>query len=167
MKKEISIKAALRMALEVFKGNWMFVVGAIIIVLTMSVLIDFIINEFSGAIFVIANLLSLVPQVLIGMGFLYIMLEVYDKKDVKYTDWFKPIGMFLNYFVVMILTTIIVLVGLVLFIVPGIIAIITLMFAPYLVIDKGMGAIDAMKKSWNMSKGYRCKLFLSVIVMTI
>jgi len=127
MKKEISIKAALRMALEVFKGNWMFVVGSIIIVLTMSVLIDLIINEFSGAIFVIANLLSLVPQVLKGMGFLYIMLEVYDKKDVKYTDWFKPIGMFLNYFVVMILTTIIVLVGLVLFIVPGIIAIITLM----------------------------------------
>ena len=58
-----------------------------------------------------------------------------------------------------ILVAIIVGIGIVMLIVPGIIFACRLAFVPYLVIDRNMEAMEALKTSWNMTKDYGWKIF--------
>jgi uncharacterized membrane protein len=50
--------------------------------------------------------------------------------------------------------------GIVMLIVPGIIFACKLAFVPYLVMDEKMEATDAIRKSWNMTTGYTGTIFL-------
>ena len=50
--------------------------------------------------------------------------------------------------------------GLVFLIVPGIIFACKLVFVPYLVLDKNLDAIEAVKQSWKMTSGYAGTVFL-------
>lgn len=67
-----------------------------------------------------------------------------------------------HYFEVMLanlLVTFIVATGIVFLIIPGIIFAVKLAFVPYLVMDKEMKATDALKASWEMTKGHGWNLF--------
>ena len=59
-----------------------------------------------------------------------------------------------------LLIGIIVVVGFIFVIVPGIIFACKLAFVPYLVVDKKLGVIEAIKTSWRMTKGHAVKVFL-------
>ncbi len=94
------------------------------------------------------------------MGMTLILLRVYDEVDTDYTDLFEPFHLFFNYLVMTILILIVVIIGFALFIIPGIIAIIGLSFAAYLVIDRDMGPVEAMKESLNITNGHRWNLLI-------
>jgi len=82
-----------------------------------------------------------------------------DEYEIK--DAFACFGT--NYFEIMLanlLVTIIVIVGVVFLIIPGIIFGVKLTFVPYLVMDKQMKALDAIKLSWKMTDGYFWQIFL-------
>ena len=67
-----------------------------------------------------------------------------------------------DYFEIMLanlLSTFIILIGFIFLIIPGIIFAIKLAFVPYLVMDKQMKAMDAIKASWNMTTGYGWQIF--------
>lgn len=59
-----------------------------------------------------------------------------------------------------LLVGIIILVGLVLLIVPGIIFACKLAFVPYLIVERRMEVIQAVKTSWNMTTGHAVTIFL-------
>lgn len=59
--------------------------------------------------------------------------------------WLREIGL-------LIVSGLIVLIGLILFIVPGIFAIIRIYMAPYIMIDKDLGIIDSIKASNQLAK---------------
>ncbi len=59
-----------------------------------------------------------------------------------------------------VLAGIIILIGFILLIVPGIIAAIMFSFVTYLVIEKGMQPVEALKESVRLTKGNRLQLFL-------
>ena len=40
-----------------------------------------------------------------------------------------------------------------------------LMFVPYLVIDRGLGPIEAMKESWRVTKGHKWQLFFLFLAL--
>jgi len=54
----------------------------------------------------------------------------------------------------------IVLGGLILLIVPGIIFACKLAFVPYLVVDRKLGATDAISTSWRLTNGHAMEVFL-------
>jgi hypothetical protein len=58
-----------------------------------------------------------------------------------------------------LIVTVIIVVGFLFLIVPGIIFAIKLSFVPYLVMDKQMKAMDAIKKSWEMTTGHGAQIF--------
>ncbi|MCB9362041.1 hypothetical protein H6504_01270 [Candidatus Woesearchaeota archaeon] len=58
-----------------------------------------------------------------------------------------------------LLTTIFIILGFILLIIPGIILTIRLCMVPYLLMDKKMEAMDAIKGSWNMTRGYSWTIF--------
>jgi uncharacterized membrane protein len=56
--------------------------------------------------------------------------------------------------------SVIVVIGFILLIVPGIIFACKLAFTPYLVVDRKMEVIEAIKASWRMTNGHAWKVFL-------
>jgi uncharacterized membrane protein len=59
-----------------------------------------------------------------------------------------------------LLVFVIVFVGFILLIVPGIIFACKLAFVPYLVVDRKMSVMKAIDESWHMTNGYAGKVFL-------
>jgi uncharacterized membrane protein len=63
-----------------------------------------------------------------------------------------------------LLSAIVIIFGLILFVVPGVLAIFFLSFAPYILVDKNTGVIDAMKGSYELVKEY-WKVTLGLLVV--
>ena len=93
-----------------------------------------------------------------GVDFAYLRAARGDKLMIK--DMF---AVFQNYWYAVLanlLVGIIILIGIVLLIVPGIIFACKLAFVPYLVVDRKMETIEAIKKSWEMTRGHAGTVFL-------
>jgi hypothetical protein len=58
-----------------------------------------------------------------------------------------------NYFLLWLLTTLLAILSFVLFIIPSFFVVPRLVLAPYYLIDKKLGPLDALKASWRESKG--------------
>jgi uncharacterized membrane protein len=59
---------------------------------------------------------------------------------------------------------VIVVVGLILFIVPGIVFALRLQYATYVLIDKKLNIFDAVRESWNITKGSTMNLLGFAVV---
>lgn len=167
MNQTFSIKEAIKKGWEIFKERSWFLIGAGLIALVVAGVMSSVVEQFNGIAYFSASIIDFALEMFVGMGLTYIFLSVYDKRVVSYKEWFTPANLFYKYIATTILTMFAIIGGAILLIVPGIIAMVGLMFAPYLVIDKGMGPIEAIKKSWSMSKGHKWQLFLFMLVLMI
>ncbi|MEA1896563.1 MAG: hypothetical protein U9N53_02730 [Bacteroidota bacterium] len=66
---------------------------------------------------------------------------------------------YLNIILANLLTIAIVVIGFIMLIIPGIIFAIKLAFVPYLVMDKNLDPVEAVKESWRMTRGYGWTIF--------
>ena len=65
-----------------------------------------------------------------------------------------------NVIIANVVVGIIIGLGIVMLIVPGIIFACRLAFVPYLVVDREMDVMDALRVSWDMTRGYGWQIFL-------
>jgi uncharacterized membrane protein len=93
-----------------------------------------------------------------GVNYAYLKAARGEKAEVQ--DMFTVFNQYWNVFLANLLVTIIVGVGFILLIVPGIYLSCKLAFVSYLVVDKKMQVTDALKASWNMTNGHGWKVFL-------
>ena len=93
-----------------------------------------------------------------GMNFAYLKAARGDKLEIK--DMFAAFQNYWNAVLAGLLVMIIIVIGLILIIVPGIIFACKLAFTPYLVVDRKMEVIEAVKESWRMTNGHAWKVFL-------
>ena len=104
-------------------------------------------------------------------GVTNMMLKAARGASPSFADAFGGGRWFLRLLAVNFLTTIAVVIGFLLLIVPGIIVSLGLILAPYFVVDQEMGPIEAMGASWESSKGQKGDLFLlsllSVVVLVL
>ncbi len=157
---------AIKFGWEKMKANfWFFVITLIIVTI-----IQFIPNIFGGFkgqngsrigfSVVVISILAIFIKMVVDMGLLKIALEVNDNKKPEYSELYKNYPLFIKYFIANLLYGIIVAIGFVLFIVPGIIFALKFQYFGFLIVDKGLGPIEALKKSWEMTKGVKWNLFL-------
>jgi uncharacterized membrane protein len=99
-------------------------------------------------------------EVIINLGFLGIFLNLHDKKDTSIDDIFSKYKMFFRYLAASVLYALIVLGGLLLLIVPGIIWGIKFRYFRYLIVDKNLGPIAALKKSAEITQGAKLDLYI-------
>jgi uncharacterized membrane protein len=93
-----------------------------------------------------------------GENFAYLKAARGEKVEVQ--DMFAVFKNYWNALGASLLVSIIVGIGLILLIVPGIIFACKLAFVPYLVVDKKMNVGKAIDTSWRMTNGYAGKVFL-------
>ena len=93
-----------------------------------------------------------------GISFAYLKAARGDKPEIR--DMFEAFHNYWNAVLANLLVGAIVVVGLFLLIIPGIIFACKLAFTPYLVVDRKMQVIEAVKESWRMTNGHAWEVFL-------
>ena len=162
-----SKKQAFGMGWERFKERPWFLVGLFLITSVVSIISGAIVERSgtTGTAQIVLSSIDFVIQTFIGMGITLVLLRAYDGVETDYGDLFEPVRLFWKYLSMTILVLAVVFVGLLLFVIPGIIAGIALSFAPYLVIDKGLGPVDAIKRSVSLTEGHRWNLFIFALLL--
>ena len=150
--KKFSIKEALQVGWEATKKDFKFFVGLLLIV-WLIILLAALLEQPANVIVII------IAALVIILGLTRISLRHYDKKPVQISDIFRTHNVFFRFLLGALLYHLIVIVGLVLLIVPGIIWSIQFKFYIYFIVDKGAGPIEALKMSSRITKGAKWDLF--------
>lgn len=169
--EKLSIKDALSKGWNTFKSRpWLFVqVGVLLFLINLAInLLQTVFEEGSRMggdqiaflAVVLSTLLGIAASFLISMGETSFFLRAHDAvSEASVRDLWHPHG-FLRFAGASLVAGLAIVVGFILLIVPGIILSILFMFVGYLVIDRGLGPIEALKESARMTKGHRMELFL-------
>ena len=97
----------------------------------------------------------------IELGFAIVFLNsVMDGQTPSITDFCVEVPLYFNFILASILYSLIIMVGTLLLIVPGIIWGIKYGFYPYAMIDEGLGPIEALKRSGQITEGAKWDIFI-------
>lgn len=145
-------KEVTRRARVSLSGNWGLCIGATIIYVVISQLVTFIP--------IIGGLLSffIAAPLVVGLSSIYLnIIRGFNAEVSQLFDGFKVFGLALGtYF----LTTLFTFLWMLLLIVPGIIASISYSMVYFIIIDNpGIGAMDAIRLSKEMMRGYKWQYF--------
>jgi uncharacterized membrane protein len=110
------------------------------------------------------SILSTVLQVVISIMLIKVLLNLGSMKKVTFEGLGEAFDVFWTFLFAQILYGLLVTVGLIFFIIPGIIFAIKYQFVPYLIIDKKMSLSEAFKASNKMASGVQPSLFLFMIL---
>jgi uncharacterized membrane protein len=132
-----------------------------------------VVNENGNGNFTNGSISFLIWLVITGpvsYGGMWVILKIVRGNKYEIKEVFSAFGK--NYFEILLanlLVTIIVAIGFILFIIPGIVFAAKLAFVPFIVMDKEKSAMDAIKESWKMTTGYAWQIFfiafLSVFII--
>jgi len=110
---------------------------------------------------------SALAYIVLG-GYMALLLAYYNGKNIALDDLFDLVDKRWIYFVfAAALKTLLIMVGFLCLILPGIYIAVRLMFTELLVLDKGMRPVKALRTSLKMTKGHFWKLLLFSLCMTL
>ena len=170
MPKKFDISEAVQFGWDTTKSNIGFFIGLLIVMGLIEYVPDIIaviIEEDAPILSIIIQIASFVLSMIIVMGLIKICLRFCDGEKGEFSDLFSCYPLFFKYLIGSILYGLIVVVGLILLIIPGIIWAIKFQFFDYLIVDKGLGPIDALEKSSEITRGVKWDLFLFAILLGI
>ncbi|MFZ2151127.1 MAG: hypothetical protein WAZ12_05275 [Candidatus Absconditicoccaceae bacterium] len=112
---------------------------------------------------VIFDVLSVVITLLsrrLVLGLAKISLSIVYEQEHKISNLFQGFYKAIKYIIAYVLNIIIIICGFILLIIPGIIRSFKLSLVPYIILQDGLGPIQAIKKSWRMTKGFVGDIFI-------
>lgn len=166
---KFSKSEVIRFGWDVAKKNLWFFVAILLISNVISWLFSFVSqplfannNAFVKIIGILITIAGWIVSLEIGYATFVIFLKFVDKKKVAIKDLFAyfDAGILFRYLLVSLLYGLLVVIGLVLFIIPGIYLGIKYWFAIYIYVDKRTGIIESFKESAKITKGVKWQLFL-------
>lgn len=110
------------------------------------------------------HFLSAVIMLTVEIGMMNVFLMSLDGKKANADDCFKCVKYLPKYFAFVFISRILIALGYISFIVPGIVLQISFQFAGYFIIERKMGPIAAMKASWAICDGARWQLILLALI---
>jgi len=173
----LSIGDCIGYAWETFKKRPWFLIGALLLAMIIASLPGLfgphpqigpdgqLIPPPFNAYYAISSLVSIIVSILVGLGITTFSLRAHDNvESAQIADLWNP-APFWRFLGAHILCLFAIALGFIAFIVPGIIIAMGLAFVPYLVVERGLGPIDAIKESWRITKGHKWQLFLLVLTL--
>ena len=157
-------KLIMKEAQESLKGKWGISIAACLIVTIITILVSYLggylINEEWGG-----NILSLFIVPPLGVGIALFFLNIYDGSKLEIKTIFNPFKeVWFNSVLAYFMMIVIIFIGSILLIIPGIIA--SLMFSQVLYIiaeDNKIDPYNALVKSKKMMEGNKWKLFKIIL----
>lgn len=157
---------AIRAGWQTFKRRKWFFVGVTALMMIISWMIGAIAGALGedGGLALLGVLLNIGLSTLLSMGFAAVMLRSYDTvESAELGELWHP-KPFWKFLAAQILIGISVVIGLVLLIVPGIILMLMFILTPYIIVDRELAPIAAMKESARITKGRKWELLLFVLI---
>ena len=171
---ELSIGALVRFGWETFKSRpWIFVGTTALLALLLGIagsISSGLDATFSGSVdepSLPGTIFSWATSTLISMGATAFYLAAHDNPQTASVSMLWHPQKFWSFLGASLLVSIVVVLGMILLIVPGIIFALMFMFATMIVIDRGLGPIESMKESKRITTGYKWKLFGLGLVLTL
>ena len=171
---ELSTRSFVSFGWETFKRRPWFFVGASVVVAIVYLIAGSIIGGIDAALTgspkdpsLLGSVLNLGVSTLLNMGVSAFYLNAHDNPDtVELSSLWHP-QPFWKFLGATILTGLAIILGLVLLIVPGIIFMLMFMFVMFIVIDRELGPVEAMKESARITRGYKWPLLGFVLVLAL
>lgn len=101
----------------------------------------------------------------LSLGVFKIYLRLRDGETPTFENLLDGVQRFYVWIGASIVITVAVTLGLCLLVVPGIIMLIRLMFVSFVIVDERVGPIEAIQRSWDVTRGYTLDLFLFFILL--
>lgn len=160
-----SKREALGTGWKIFKAHWKLLVAATVTTGFISLVQGYYAQNTQGTSVLVFNFIFWLLQIVVALGFLHICLLLVAKQAARFGDLFSEYRYVLHYLVGSILYGLIVAIGLVLLILPGIIFAVRMQLWSYFIVDKHVGPLAALKGSWKMTKGSVINLLLFDILI--
>lgn len=161
-------KEAIKFGWNTMKDNIRF----FIILLIILLLISFVPGQISEnirsdypALSFIVTIIGWILNVIVYLGVIKITLRFVNNEKGEFSDLFSQYPLCFKYVLATIVYNLVVFVGIILFIIPGIIWGIKYQFFDYFIVDKRLGPIESIKRSAEITKGSKWNLFLFSILL--
>ncbi len=161
-----SIKEALTFGWEAFKKDPWFYVLVTATLTIFSMLVNMLTDGGHAGGAFIGFFISLAASAVVTVAYARLALAAADGHTVGWDGLWAPQHI-LNMFIATILQSLIVLVGLVLLIVPGIIASLLLSMTQLSIVDKSMHPLEALKTSYRLTKKHVWLLFQFMVLLVL
>jgi uncharacterized membrane protein len=161
--------AFIRFGWETFKKRPWFFVGVAFLFCLLTAVFSGISTSFGhqGVGQSVGSLINIVAGTFIGLGVTAFFLKAHDSPlTVTSSELWHP-QTFWSFFAVKLLSAVVIIIGFILLIVPGIIVALMLVFAPYLVVDKQRGPIEAMRESMRLTSGHKWMLLRLMVLIIL
>lgn len=162
-----SIEAVFSLGFAAFKRHAPVLIGTALVGYVLSLVGTLVVTAVVAAVLgdvlgqIVAQLVSLVLTSFLMVGWIRIWLAAARGGEPTFGMLLSGADRLLPMLGVMFLYYAAVGIGTLAFIVPGIILSVGLYFSMFYVADTNMGAIEALKASWEASSGQRMKMFLA------
>lgn len=167
-KEEFPLGASVSWGWQTLWASFGFFVGFILIIFGIQGIINFVPELVFGdnvmAQFLVALVGWLVGAVL-EMGVIVVTLKFYDGMRAELGDLFSQIERILIYLVSSFIYAMMVLIGLVFLIVPGIYIALRFHFFGFFIVEEGCGPIEALSRSAEITKDNVGNLFLFWLII--
>ncbi|PKM99278.1 MAG: hypothetical protein CVU78_07170 [Elusimicrobia bacterium HGW-Elusimicrobia-2] len=161
-------KDAITFGWETVTGNLGFFIGVLFILLAAAILPQILAGVFAkaGILVLIIALAGAVLQVELRMGVVKSLIAFADGKKPVIGDLFSCFDKrIVTLFVAGILYSLMIFIGTLLLIVPGIILGIQFMFFAYFIVDKNAGIMESLRKSSELTSGSKTNIFLLALLL--
>lgn len=176
-KQSLGINDLFKKSLDIYKNNWkqFILIGIILFIVGFIGVLGNQIDLKTGEIVrtgfgYVMNMLSWIASTYLTIGIIRYTLNLVDEKKPKLDSIFHGVDSvkhFIFFVLVGIITQTLVVFGLLLFIIPGIILSLGLMFAQYYIAENRGEVFDSIKASWEMTKGHKCKLLGLLFIISL
>jgi uncharacterized membrane protein len=162
--KKIVIKDIFRKSWNTFKEQWGLLIGVLVIVFGLEFAFGALDAMLQSQESMIASILIIIISVFVGViiqiGVTEMLLKLSKGQSAKLLDMIGDYTLAVTFFVGGIVYGLIVLVGLLLFIVPGVVWAIKYSQWRFLVIEKRMGVFESLRESGKITQGSKMDLFV-------
>lgn len=151
---------AIRFGWNTTLHNFRFLLLVFAIVVGVS-LLPRIINLLEVPIFlsILVGIVFFVVNSILSLGVIAIVLKFVKNEKPTIQDLVSKKHLFSKYIFSNILVSILTIIGFLFFIIPGIVLAVRMQFYVYFIVEEEVGPIDAIKKSWNLTKGSFWNIF--------
>jgi len=166
----LPIRDAMSWGWETFKENAAFLIGIQLAALAVTGIVQLMSevmtdeDDFTFLSFIMWLVYTLVSAV-IELGFAKITLKYVDNETPEFANLFDSVNLVVIYLVAGLVACFAVLFGLVLLIVPGVILALRLQFISYVIVEEQPGPLDAVQRSWDITRGVVLDLFLFMLLL--
>jgi uncharacterized membrane protein len=152
---------------ERFSENAALLVAAQVVVWVVPGFVEFVGTSvaFNALMESLVGLATLIVSLVLQLGVINLTLRIHDGKPVEFAHLLDQVDRIGWFILATWLMAVAIVLGLLLFIIPGVVIGIRLMFVGQVIVDERVNTLDAFQRSWDITRGFGFDLFLFALLV--